>query len=243
MLISISMKDTASAKMAAIPSIASSPGALNQGGEKLRDSIMVNLGAKGPNSRFPGATTNYWQRAAQSTTHPTVSGNAVTVSITQIGVRYNYFGGTIKAPWKNGSDSTYLTIPACEEAYGHRAREFSDLTVAFLGRSTSGAPILALVKGIPRVTHRATIRAILRPVTSRKIVRYLRNLNQPIKTPKTKSTQEPKNRLNVMYWLVTQSTKKPDPTVLPPLETMKLAFTKGVRSYVRGRINKNKLTP
>jgi len=228
MNLSISLKDTATPDILAIPGLISSEGSMKSGGRALRSAIIANLNAKPPNSRFPGATTRFWERAAKSVTQPMIAGASATVSITQIGVRYNYFGGTIRAPWKNGSTATYLTIPATEEAYGHRAREFSDLTVAFLGRSPSGAPILALVKGMPRQSSRPT-----KP-------RVARSVETSASRKQSESAIKPKDRLNVIYWLVTESTKQPDPTVLPPEQDMKLAFTKGVRSYVRGRLRQSK---
>lgn len=216
----ISVRDNVTEKLEGLGAVATSNETLTAGGRSLRTAMRRQLGTLPPNNRFPGATTGYWQEARESVIQPVVSSPSVTVSITQVGVRYNYFGGTIKAPWKNGSTTNYLTIPAVEEAYGKRASEFSDLTVAWLGRSTSGAPILALVKGLPRTSSRP-----LTPVT---------RANTPTTATRKESeaTLKPRARLNVMYWLVTSVTKQPNPNVLPSEAVMRVAFASGVREGI-----------
>lgn len=152
MHLTITFKDAATAAIKGLPELVSSPQALASGGMKMRDSIIRNFGSLGPNKRFPNASTGFWGRAALSTTAPVVDGNSATVSITQIGVRQRYLGGQISA--KQGK---YLTIPAQEEAYGKRAREFSDLSVSFMGRSSSGLPIFALVRGNPKISGKRDV--------------------------------------------------------------------------------------
>ena len=137
-----------------------SPGALTSAGRALRNAIVRNLISLPPNRAFPAASTGFWERAAASVTQPLVAGLGVLVSITQLGVRQRYLGGVIAAPpGKN------LTIPAQEAAYGHRAREF-DLKVAFMGKSTSGVPILALVSGNPRTSGQRNVMYWLVPAVN-----------------------------------------------------------------------------
>ncbi len=62
--------------------------------------------------------------------HSDVVGTKAIVSVNQIGIAQRYFGGPIVAG-ANGSGKQWLTIPAREEAYGHRAGEFSDLHFVF----------------------------------------------------------------------------------------------------------------
>lgn len=147
MNLTIKFRDTATPALRNLPALIGSEGALRSGGIGLRDSIIRNFGSLGPNKRFPGASTGFWGRAALSTSAPRVEGQSAVVSITQVGVRQRLLGGTITA-----QASSNLTIPAQEEAYGKRASEFSDLKVAFLGRSPSGLPIMALVRGNPKIS-------------------------------------------------------------------------------------------
>lgn len=69
--------------------------------------------------------TGFYEDAAQAAENPgalqAVPDGAL-LSIAQEGLAQRYFGGTIEA--KAGS---FLTIPAQAQAYGHRAREFSNL--------------------------------------------------------------------------------------------------------------------
>lgn len=224
----ISLKDSATARIEGLAAVTTSDATLSAGGRSLRNAIERQLVSLPPNNRFPGASTNFWQKAAKSLTQPMVSSPSVTVSITETGVRYNYFGGTIKAPWKNGSTTNYLTIPAVEEAYGKRASEFSDLTVAFLGRSTSGAPILALVKGLPRTSSRP-----LTPVTRP-------NTPTTASRKESEATLKPRARLNVMYWLVKSVTKQPNPNVLPTEGQMNAAFVSGLRSSINAQLKNSR---
>ena len=71
-------------------------------------------------------TTSFWPRAARATDYHVIDGG-VLVSINQIGVRQRYAGGGIHPT----TGHVFLTIPACAEAYGHLAGEFSNLKVAY----------------------------------------------------------------------------------------------------------------
>jgi hypothetical protein len=147
MQLTLKYRDDASPRLAGLADIVTSEGALKSGGRGLRSSIIDNLTSLGPNKRFPSVSTHFYERASNAVTQPMVSGTSATVSIVQQGIRQRYLGGPI-TPQK----SKYLTIPAKEETYGRKAEEFPDLSVAFLGRTSSGLPILALVRGNPRIS-------------------------------------------------------------------------------------------
>lgn len=68
----------------------------------------------------PGGA-NFYLSCARAT-HSEVVGDAAVVSVTQQGAGQRFHGGVIEA--KPGG---WLTIPARDETYGHRAREFTDL--------------------------------------------------------------------------------------------------------------------
>jgi hypothetical protein len=95
-------------------------------GEALVLLTQDHLRGLGPNQRFPAKTTNFWADAARLTNYR-ADAQGVTTAISKQGVTQRYFGGEIKA--KPGS---YLTIPAREEYYGRRAREFNNLRFAIL---------------------------------------------------------------------------------------------------------------
>jgi hypothetical protein len=70
-------------------------------------------------------STHFWTRAAENTSWQAGSDFAL-ISIDQIGVRQRVNGGPI-AP----VNARALTIPACPEAYGRHARDFSNLKFGF----------------------------------------------------------------------------------------------------------------
>lgn len=152
MHLTISIRDTATHSVDGLAELITSPQALSAGGVSLRDSIIRNFGKLGPNKRFPDRSTGFWGRAALSTTAPSVGTSSVTISITQIGVRQRYLGGRITPIAGN-----YLTIPAQADAYGKKAREIGDLSVAFMGKTSSGQPLLALVRGNPRISGKRDV--------------------------------------------------------------------------------------
>jgi hypothetical protein len=89
-------------------------------------------------NRLGGKRTNYFAGAARGTSWSATS-DTVTVSINQVGIRQRVFGGKITA-----RTSKFLTIPACPEAYGKRAREFGDLKYIIFPK---GGPALVRVTG------------------------------------------------------------------------------------------------
>lgn len=70
-----------------------------------------------------GKRTHFYGQVRDAVQQPQLAGGeGVKVSINHIGIAQRYFGGTI-AP----VSANWLTIPARAEAYGRRAREFSNL--------------------------------------------------------------------------------------------------------------------
>lgn len=119
-----------------------------------------NLEASRPN-KMGGQRTHYYS-GARAGTHFVVNGEEVIVGVQQVGIRYRYFGGTIRAGQNQsavgGKPTKYLTIPATPEAYGHRAAEFDDLTVLWgrdgpyaLGRVTQKTVAIADSSGAKTV--------------------------------------------------------------------------------------------
>lgn len=86
-----------------------------------------------PSNKRGWPTTNFWQRAARSTSWSVVDGGAL-VSVNQIGVRQRYHGGPISPVKKRA-----LTIPISPKAYGKTASDFPD---AFLLKTKKGAFIV-----------------------------------------------------------------------------------------------------
>lgn len=84
-------------------------------------------------NRLGGRRTHYYGQAARATSFE-VQGPLVIVSVTQIGIRQRFYGGTI-TPKK----AKYLTIPARAEAHGKTAREWGERLV--LVRSRGGEPV------------------------------------------------------------------------------------------------------
>jgi len=79
--------------------------------------------------------SQFYARASEATNYRLTT-NGVTVSITQQGIAQRFFGG-----WIFPVNSDWLTIPARDEAYGRRAREFSNLTFIILAQG--GAALIS----------------------------------------------------------------------------------------------------
>lgn len=78
-------------------------------------------------NKLGGKRTHFWAQARRGVQQPQlVGGDGVVVAINQVGVAQRYFGGEIRPVV-----AKFLTIPVNPAAYGHRAREFSDLEPIF----------------------------------------------------------------------------------------------------------------
>jgi hypothetical protein len=147
---------------------------------------------------------NWYARAARSVTTRAAGGFAL-VSVTQIGMRLRYYGGTVRAG-KNISTVTgkltrFLTIPASPETAGMRAGEFNDLDVALV-MNPSGRLQWALVR---------------RASSAISIVRRKRS-DGTVKTAVRPGMLRAGG--TVMFWLVRKATYRADPSVLPTKDEM-----------------------
>lgn len=98
--------------------------------------VQRHLRAKGPNKKFPSASTSFWGRAAAATSMQ-ADGSGAVVSINQQGILQRLMGGPIQMRDRK------LTIPAVAEAYGRRAPEFGQLDV-MIRRRNGKAQAIAL---------------------------------------------------------------------------------------------------
>jgi hypothetical protein len=95
-------------------------------GRSAYNATRTHLFAKdATGNRLGGRRTHFYGAAARATNFA-LSGDAVVVSIPQLGIRQRYYGGTIKP-----KTAKYLTIPVHPSAHGKRAREFGDLHVLY----------------------------------------------------------------------------------------------------------------
>lgn len=99
-----------------------------------------------PNKQFPGASTGFWERQADSARGVAVTGGVRLSMGEGPALRQRFYGGPITARDKA------LAIPAREEFYGHGPREFSNLKLVVF-RSGSAALVIGGT-GIKR-TNRA----------------------------------------------------------------------------------------
>lgn len=83
---------------------------------------LFGVNASRPN-KLGGKRTNYYAQAARATQFQ-MQGDAVIVSINQIGIAQRYFGGKITP-----KTAKFLAIPASPIAHGKRPREFAGLVV------------------------------------------------------------------------------------------------------------------
>lgn len=104
-------------KNAALAAVAGARGLAN----KLRDHFG-ELEATRPN-KYGWQRLHFWAQVRKSVGNPVREGEKATVTIAHVAFRQKLEGGTI---YPTG-DREFLTIPATEEAYGKRAREFAAL--------------------------------------------------------------------------------------------------------------------
>lgn len=158
-------------------------------GPRLTRLVQRNFLAKereGNKNHWP--STHFFARAAQATSWEEGLG-FVLINVNQIGIRQRLEGGDIK-PVNAGA----LTIPAVADAYGKRAREFSNLKFGFALDRTTGKMRPALVEA---------------QATQIKIGKIRKDGSRGI-TPTGSSTG-----LVAIFWLVGAVHQQADPTVLP----------------------------
>jgi len=122
----INIEDQASAELQAI-ALSVSPEALNQ---KIGASVALLFQKHFlalPSNKQGFTSSGFWSQAARSTNFFSDAAAAV-INVNQVGVRQRLEGGEIKP----GPGKTYLTIPACSEAYAKgRSGEFATLKFGF----------------------------------------------------------------------------------------------------------------
>lgn len=157
--------------------------------EVLRDRF-AELEQTRPNKMgFP--RTHFWSDVRGSVQAPAVeSPTTATVNITHYGIRQRVEGGRIVP----GAGKQFLTIPANEQAYGHRAREFHNLHFGFAENPRfPGSLSPALIEGSAQRVKFGRVR----------------------KDGTRKVTPGAEVGGAVFFWLVRQVFQPADPTILP----------------------------
>jgi hypothetical protein len=166
--------------------------------------VQRNFRSLGTNSRgWP--STHMYSQMAQATTWAAEAG-AVHVDVNHVATRQRLLGGVI-TPQEAGT----LTLPATPEAYGHRAREFSNLEFGFELNPTTGRMMPCLREA----------RATVFKQTRRKDGTIV---NKPVKS--TTGTK-------VWYWLAGRVNQKPDPRVMPADGEWEREFDRSVDALVK----------
>jgi hypothetical protein len=176
-------------------------------GPRLTRLVQRNFRKQGTNA-LGWPSTHFWGRAAEATNWQEGFG-FVMISVNQIGIRQRLQGGDIK-PVNAGA----LTIPAHPDAYGKRAREFSNLKFKFVLDPLSGRMRPALV------ANRATSSNI-EFVT----VKSGKNKGQ------TRASQN--FDLQPLFWLAKKVHQNPNPAVLPSDAEFEAALDQSVDAVLR----------
>jgi hypothetical protein len=161
-------------------------------------------------NKLGGPRSHFYSAAAKSVADPQASGEKVTFEITKIGLALRWLGGTVKAGASTssatGSLTKYLAIPARTEAVGKPPSEFPDLK--FIPRRNGGAMLVQALQTTVSISGRKRIK-----ITRGSEVGGL-----------------------VMYWLVKQTTNRPDPTVMPTEEQMLETAVDAMGQYISRRL-------
>lgn len=150
-------------------------------------------------SRHRGGKGNFYADAFRSTTMEAQPGS-VTITIAKLGMAQRFYGGDIRPV-----AGKYLTIPARDEAYGKRAREFGNLEVLY-GRN--GPFALAAKEG------GATVKIHRRKAAG--------ETEKAIK----------KTAGMILFWLVKHVSQKADPTVLPEPDEIVMAAIRAAEQRI-----------
>lgn len=169
-------------------------------------SFYSGLEASRPNKQgFP--RQHFWAAVRRSVNNPVIqSPKEATVSITHVALRQRIQGGTIRP--KGGKK--YLTIPATSEAYGKRAREFSNLRFGFAeNRFGNLAPALVENSG-QRVAF-----------------------GRRRKDGTSKVTPGAEIGGKAFFWLVRQVYQPADPAAMPTNAQLNIAAVRGAEEWAR----------
>jgi len=181
------------------------------GGRAVVNLVKDHLFALDERGNKMGAPrTHFYSAAAKSVSQVERDGDAVSFSITKIGLAQRWLGGTIKAGQgtssATGGPTKYLAIPARTEAVGVPPSEFPDLK--FIPRRGGGAMLVQALQTQVSITGRKK-----KTITRGSVVGGL-----------------------VMYWLVKSVTQLPDPSVMPTDEEMLGAAHDAIDSYLSRRL-------
>lgn len=168
--------------------------------------VQRNFRGLGTNARG-WKTTNFYGRAAEATNWQEGFG-FLNIVVNQIGVRQRLMGGDIK-PVNAGA----LTIPACEEAYGKRAGEFSNLQFKFVLDPERGVMRPALVEKAG--------------VTHIKLGRKRKDGTRSAKADRTSTG------LVALFWLSKGVHQEADPRVLPSDEEFLAEFDRSAEALLK----------
>lgn len=145
--------------------------------------------------------TNFWAKAASAVSFAPVDDDTVEISTPAIGVSLQYYGtGGLPGGVLRPLTGTYLTLPATAEAYGKRAREYSDLEFGFALDPETGRMRPALVRRADSLValHR----------------RARKNRGRDVPLPFGPGSEASSGA--PIFWLVRKVKQAGDPTVLPP---------------------------
>jgi hypothetical protein len=168
---------------------------------------FFKLDQERPNA-MGGKRTHFYGRVARSCTYEVTLTGSVMLSAGEgtLGLAQRIHGGEI-----HPVNAKWLTTPARKEAYGKRAREFSNLRLAFFGR---GKMALVEAESVDITFGRK------RKAGSRKV------------------TPGQERGGAVMFWLRKSVTQQPDPSVAPNLRALEDACLLAGEEYEASLINR-----
>lgn len=153
----------------------------------------------------------FWSKAVKAVQNPaaatslTSRGSGAVISINQAGIALLYFGGTVRP-----IVARMLTIPAAPEAYGQRAKDFSDLVLDRRVNPETGKLQACLVQA-----QQTAVR--LGPKSKKTGLRRYRGTKVGGK---------------VLFWLAKDATIRPDKSVLPTQSELERVSAAAIESTV-----------
>lgn len=207
MSVSISIADTVTDRLGSLGVDLSSEGPKHAAARGVRFLLMGylrGLDASRPN-KLGGKRTHYYADLARGVTYDITSDGAE-VHVTGTGVALHYYGGVVKP----GPGKRFLTIPVDPEAYGRRAREFTNLEIAW-GKSKDGKP---------------------RPIGLVTKSDYVYKTRKNRKTGVKEVVDATYEAGRWMYALVYSATIPEDKTILPDADSLSLSAVTAVNDYV-----------
>lgn len=177
--------------------------------------------------------TGFFGEAAQATTW-TADDKEGAVHISKEGVSTHFVPPFVIRPVNAGA----LTIPATAEAYGKRARDFSDLAIRLIKTDAGLKPVLMQMESVSvrgKVTkeQRAAIRAEARKLGKATSAEY----KKKVRTETLKAKAVHKTGGTIFYWLVSAVRTHPDPDMMTMMDGLKIKATEWVEAWWKERVN------